>query len=85
MPSDLFEASRVDVVYGPNVDAYATIGRIDRDIGTNTRLDHIVILCLGTAATCLVERCARRGVHAVDLGSVGRWIRRWRKQQQALK
>lgn len=76
-PLDLPEAKSVFLITGPQRDAYSSIDEIDRRIG-NAR-DRVVVMCLGTTATCLAERCAKRGVQAVDLGHIGRWISRWRK------
>lgn len=73
----LKEAKSLDVIMGPQRDAYRSIDKLDAEIG-NAR-DRVVVLCLGTTATCLAERCARRRVQAVDLGHIGRWVSRWRK------
>jgi hypothetical protein len=73
---DLIEAQHVTVIEGPERDAYAEIDHLDREIGPQR--DRVVLLCLGATATCLAERCAARGVQALDLGHIGRHVRRWR-------
>lgn len=67
------EARSIAVVYGPNWDAYKAIDELDKVIGTPKAT---VILCLGATATCLAERLAKRGVHALDLGHVGKFMPR---------
>lgn len=76
-PEHLLEAKSLDLVTGPQQDAYRYIDTLDAQIGSAR--DRVVIMCLGTTATCLAERCAKRGVQALDLGHIGRWIARWRK------
>lgn len=53
-------------------DAYAAIDQIEEQIG---RPSGPVILCLGPTATVLAERLARKGVHALDLGHIGMFLR----------
>lgn len=69
--TSLPHARSVRTIYGPERDAYAAIDRVMAAIGTP---DHTVIVCLGPAATCIVERLALKGVHAVDLGHMGRFM-----------
>lgn len=71
-PEALSEAASVRSVTAPRQDAYAEIDRIERDVG-----DHhgVVVLCLGCTATALASRLHRRGVHALDLGHVGMFMR----------
>lgn len=67
----LHHAKRVRLIYGPERDAYAEVdGLMDR-IGTP---DHSVLICLGPCATILAARLARKAVHALDLGHVGRFM-----------
>lgn len=53
--------------------------------------NHRVLLCVGPTATCLAERLAKRGLHAVDLGHIGMFWRRygqfwkWREQREINK
>lgn len=76
-PEHMLEAKSLDLITGPQRDAYRMIDMLDAQIGSAR--DRVVIMCLGATATCLVERCAKRGVQALDLGSIGKWIARWRE------
>lgn len=71
---DMAEARSLRVVYGPRRDAYSSINEIEEKIG---KPSGAVILCLGATATCLAERLARKGVHALDLGHIGRFMHRY--------
>lgn len=66
------DAHDVRIISGPGEDAFTDIDRIDAEIGTP---DGPVLLCLGPTATVLAWRLERRGVHALDLGHVGRYMR----------
>lgn len=65
-------AISVREVLGPRQHAYAEIDRIEEEIG---KPSGTVLLCLGTAATVLAWRLARKGVHAIDLGHIGMFLR----------
>lgn len=67
------EARSLRVVMSRTTDAYAEIGEVEEKIG---RPSGPVLLCLGATATALAVRLARRGLHAVDLGHVGMFMRR---------
>lgn len=69
---DLAGAHAVRVVEGPRRDAWAEVARIEAEIGTP---EGIVLLCLGATATVLAARLAAKGIHAVDLGHVGMFMR----------
>lgn len=56
----------------PRVGAYDEIDRLEYEV--MRVCPEIVIMSAGPAATCLADRLARRGVHAVDMGSAGRFI-----------
>lgn len=71
-PEMLVEASSVRIVLAPRRDAYADIERISEEIGTPSG---IVMMCLGCTATALAARLHRRGVHALDLGHVGMFMK----------
>lgn len=73
VPTDFSDASTVRVVRSPIRDAYAEIDRIEAEIGTPAGS---VILCLGPTATILAARLSRKGVHALDLGHIGLFMRR---------
>ena len=51
-------------------DAWWDVDGIESEIG----VAGIVLLCLGATATVLADRLARKGIWAVDLGSVGRFL-----------
>lgn len=67
------DAKSVRHVQAPAENAYAQIDDVERRISTPGGL---VILCLGPTATLLAARLANKGVHAVDLGHVGMFMRR---------
>lgn len=64
----LHTAKSVRVVDAPVRDAYVDFSRIEADSS------HLVILCLGATATILADRLTRKGVQAVDLGFVGKFL-----------
>lgn len=66
------EAATVREVTGPRQNAYAQIDRIEDEIGSPAG---IVILCMGVTATVLAWRLAAKGVHALDLGHIGMFMR----------
>lgn len=55
-------------------DAYAQINRIEQEC---VDLGRRVIICAGPTATVLAPRLARQGLHAVDLGHIGMFWRRY--------
>jgi hypothetical protein len=59
----------------PSHGAYSRIDHFERDI-TKYRPD-VALLSCGPTATCLAQRLAKRGIQAVDLGSVGGFLLRW--------
>jgi hypothetical protein len=65
-------AAGVRLVKGPRRDAYADIAAIEAEIGTPAGP---VLLCLGPTATVLAARLAAKGVHALDLGHIGTFMR----------
>ncbi|HEY3658258.1 MAG TPA: GT-D fold domain-containing glycosyltransferase [Steroidobacteraceae bacterium] len=66
------EARTVREVHGPRQHAYAEIDRIEEEVG---RPAATVLICLGTAATVLAYRLAKKGVHALDLGHIGMFLK----------
>lgn len=72
-PALLHNASSVRVVKGPRQHAYAVIDQIQEEIGKPAG---VVLMCLGATATVLAERLARLGVHALDLGHIGMFMKR---------
>jgi hypothetical protein len=66
-------AKQVDWIKSEYRDAYKTIGRLYQQC---VELDnHRIILCVGPTATCLAERLAVAGRHAIDLGHIGMFWR----------
>jgi hypothetical protein len=66
------EARTIREVAGPRQHAYAVIDQIEEEIGkTSAR----VLLCLGTTATVLAHRLSKKGIHALDLGHIGMFLR----------
>ena len=71
LTGDMLEgAASVREVIGPNTDAYDSIDSLEEKIGTPP----LVILCMGAVATVLADRLARKGLHAIDLGYVGKFL-----------
>jgi hypothetical protein len=70
--SSLIGASSVRIVEGPRRDAYAVLDTIEEQIGQPAGR---VLICLGPSATVLAARLARKGIHAVDVGHVGMFMR----------
>lgn len=68
----LLGANSVRSVMGPRQHAYTQIDTIEEQIG---RPGGTVLLCLGATATVLAGRLARKGVHALDLGHIGMFMR----------
>jgi hypothetical protein len=71
-PEMMVTAASIREVWGPRQHAYDEIDRIEEEIGTPSGP---VILCLGATATALAYRLARKGVHALDLGHLGMFMR----------
>lgn len=79
-PLDMIESLRLMRVKAPARDAYAEIDRIEAEVvglmdgrtGVNAPR---VIICLGAAGTVLAARLAQSGVHALDLGHIGMFMR----------
>lgn len=65
--------ARVDWVECPYRDAYPSINNILAQV--LCRDNERVILCAGPTATCLAERLAQEGRHAIDLGHIGMFWR----------
>lgn len=66
------EARSVREVIGPRIGAWAERQRLMDEIGTP---DHPVILCLGIAATVMAADLCAKGVHAMDLGHMGLFLK----------
>lgn len=66
------DAASVRVVEGPRQHAFESLPQIEEQIG---KPSGVVLLCLGAAATVLAARLARKGVHALDVGHLGMFMR----------
>jgi hypothetical protein len=67
-------AKSVHHVRCPSHQAYDIISQLENEIVTSD--PEVVIMSCGPTATCLANRLAGRGVHAIDLGSAGQFIMR---------
>jgi hypothetical protein len=74
LASDLTSARSVTEIIAPGVNAWSAYEDILERVGTPDR----ALLCLGATATVLAVDLARRGVHAIDLGHVGMFLRQHR-------
>jgi 2-polyprenyl-3-methyl-5-hydroxy-6-metoxy-1,4-benzoquinol methylase len=75
-PDMIASAASVRIVEGPYKNAYAQIDRIERDVlALVSEKAASVLICLGAAATVLAARLATKGVHALDLGHIGMFMR----------
>jgi hypothetical protein len=71
---DLVGAGTVTEIIAPRQDAWADYEELLERIGTPTR----ALLCLGPTATVMAVDLCARGVHAIDLGHVGLFLRKHR-------
>jgi len=71
-PGMLTGAKSVRVFNGPPKDAYSVVDQLEEELAT---WSGVVLACLGAAATVLCARLAARGVHALDLGHIGMFMR----------
>ncbi len=76
---ELTEAKSVTEVIGPSVDAWAKYDALLEEIGT----PKIALICLGVTATVMASDLCAKGVHAIDLGHVGMFLRRYREARVA--
>lgn len=60
------------VVEAPRTNAYRDIDALAEEIGTEPGL---VLMCIGATATALARRLDDKGVHALDLGHIGMFMR----------
>lgn len=67
-------AKKVKHVPCPHREAYAEIDRLEAAITGGK--PEIALLSCGPTATCLANRLALRGIHAVDIGSAGGYLLR---------
>ncbi len=72
LPSMMQEAASLREVMGTHHNSYEHLDRIEKEIGIT---DERILICLGAAATCLAYRLAKKGMHALDVGHIGLFIR----------
>lgn len=75
--ADLVGAGDVREIIGPSIDAWSQYEDLLDFIGTPAR----ALICLGPTATVLAHDLCRKGVHAIDLGHVGLFLRKYRAGQ----
>jgi hypothetical protein len=66
-------AGRITEIMGPRSDAWSSYGELLEQIGRPDR----VLISLGPTATVLAVDLCARGVHAIDVGHMGAFYRRW--------
>jgi hypothetical protein len=71
-PTDLTAAASHEDIRAPAVEAWDIVDELFHRLKKERRT---VLLCLGAVATVLAHRLAERGVHAVDIGGIGRFMR----------
>lgn len=72
------DAHSVVEVTAPRQHAYAEIDQLEQQVLVLASLpdqDCIVLLCLGATATVLAYRLSLKGIHALDLGHIGMFMR----------
>lgn len=65
-------AKSVLLVRGPRRDAYSSIAQLENEIGPFTAGP--IFMCLGATATVLAERLAKKGLWAIDIGNIGKFM-----------
>lgn len=78
---DLVGAASVREVIGPRINAWDDYEELLETIGTPER----ALLCLGPTATVLAADLSERGVHAIDLGHIGMFLRKHRRGEPMAK
>lgn len=68
-------AGRVTEIIGPRQHGWGDYDSLMERIGTPER----VLLCLGPAATAMAVDLCAKGVHAIDLGHIGMFLRKVRR------
>lgn len=77
------EAKQVIERIGPQTDAYANIDHLQETVEHLAKGVDSVILCLGATATCLAWRLCVKDIHAMDLGHIGMYYRRFQRGEPA--
>lgn len=79
--ADLIGARTVHEVMAPERDAWSDYDELLELIGTPAR----VLLCLGPTATVLAADLCAKGVHAIDIGHVGLFLRKHRSGEPMVR
>jgi hypothetical protein len=71
------DAASTCELWGPRQHAYEVADELEAQIVESCRIEprSRVLLCLGVTATVLAARLAARGIHALDLGHIGMFMR----------
>lgn len=72
---DLMGAGEVTEIIGPRQGAWSDYSALLKRIGRPER----ALLCLGPTATVMAVDLCARGVHAIDLGHIGMFLRKHRR------
>lgn len=73
--ADLVGSGRVTEIVADRHDAWSRYASLLQRVGTPAR----ALLCLGPTATVLAVDLCAKGVHAIDIGHVGMFIRKYRR------
>lgn len=80
-PEDLVGAANVREVLAPPLNAWSHYAMLMELIGTPAR----VLLCLGPTATVMAVDLCAKGVHAIDIGHIGMFLRKHRRGEPMTK
>lgn len=72
-PEYIDSAAGIRYIECPEAEAYGKIDAIEEAIGNSPRGP--VIMCAGVTATILAWRLAKKGIHALDLGHIGMFMK----------
>lgn len=71
------DAASVTVIMGPDTNAYREINNLETQTLAAAKLRNpsVAVMCLGPTATVLAWRLAKKGIHSLDLGHIGMFMR----------
>lgn len=75
LPADLVGAASVREILGPPLHAWSEYEALLKQIGRPDR----ALLCLGPTATVMAVDLCAKGVHAIDIGHIGIFLRKHRR------
>lgn len=76
-------AAQVDWVKSSYAHSYVSIDSLVQE--ATSKGNHRILLCVGPTATCMAERLAQLGHHAIDLGHIGMFWRRYGNLSQMME